>query len=227
MHLNVRLFPDRDGELYNLRNDPYETHDVAKEYPQVASDMSAMMKQVRTESDVFPLVGKMAYSFGLFNAWLVSIVYAALSFLLFIFARPANRNEMIAVYSSLGKKGCVMVSIRALTVCLLFGISVVSPLWFGTAWMDAGLIVSIVGVAGFAISYGYRVFRNPDKPPVHVPFRISKMIDSIFSCIFWLGVAIVSVSWLTLLFCIVFGITACYSHRLREDYYVKKYAGMA
>ena len=227
VHLNVRLFPDRDGELYNLHNDPYETHDVAKEYPQVASDMSAMMKQVRTESDVFPLVGRMVYGFGLFNAWLVSIVYAALSFLLFIFARPANRKEMIAVYSTHGKKGWAMVSIRALTVCLLFGISVVSPLWFGTAWMDTGLIVSIAGVAGFAVSYGYRVFRKTNTPPVHGPFRISKMADSIFSCIFWLGVAIISVSWLMLLFVIVFGITACYTHRLREDYYVKKYAGMA
>jgi len=223
VRLNVRLFPNEDPKLYNLGKDPGETTDVADEYPQMITEIKKLMSSVRSESEEFPLIGKMVYAFGLFNSWLMAAVYGIVSVLLFMGARKGNRGDLISVYITGGKKGKLILLLRSLSVVSLFAITLISPLWFGTAWMDIGIVVSIVGLIGFTLSYGSRVFRNPDNPPVNGVFRINKMADTIFSCIFWTGVAIVSVSWILILFTFLFYVAARFSSKIKTDYYLIKY----
>lgn len=50
-------------ELYNLKNDPSETEDLASQYPEIVSEMETILKNARTESDIFkfesfPYMGK-------------------------------------------------------------------------------------------------------------------------------------------------------------------------
>ncbi len=223
VRLNVRLFPENDVELYNLGKDPGETNDVSSEYPAMADELSRMMAEAREESDTFPLAGKMVYAFGLFNSWLVASVYAIATLLLLLFSRPANRRELYEAYRSQGKRGWSILGLRTAAVSLLFAFSIISPLWFGTSWMDAGIMAALAGVTGFVISFGYRLFRKPGAPPVHGIFRLSRKIDTLFSSLFWTGVAIVAVSLPILLLAFLFLITGLLAQRIREDYYSEKY----
>jgi len=50
---NVSTDPDAKIELYNLSNDIGEENDVAAENPEVVAEMAAIMKNARTESEVF------------------------------------------------------------------------------------------------------------------------------------------------------------------------------
>lgn len=50
---NVSKNPDGPIELYDLRTDLGETHDVAGEHPEIVTQMETIMKTARTESDVF------------------------------------------------------------------------------------------------------------------------------------------------------------------------------
>mgnify|MGYP006279312417 CR=1 FL=1 len=223
VRLNVRLFPGNEVALYNLGKDPGETNDVSSEYPAMARELKMMMEEVRSESDVFPLVGKMVYAFGLFNSWIVASVYAIATLLLVLFSRPANRRELLLAYRSWGRRGWYILGLRALVTGLLFCASLVSPLWFGTAWMDTGVLVAVAGISGYIISFGYRLLRKPGTPPVHGLFRISRKLDTFFSSVFWLGVAIVSVSWPIMLLVVLFFITGLLAQRIREDYYTEIY----
>ncbi|HMB20736.1 MAG TPA: hypothetical protein VKQ10_06695, partial [Spirochaetota bacterium] len=49
------------------------------------------------------------------------------------------------------------------------------------------------------------------------------MADTIFSCIFWTGVAIVSVSWILILFTFLFYVAAKLSSKIKTDYYLIKH----
>ena len=42
-------------ELYDLKSDPGETHDVAKEHPDVIARVEAYLKTARTESPYWPV----------------------------------------------------------------------------------------------------------------------------------------------------------------------------
>lgn len=53
IRLNVNKDPNGPIELYDLRTDLGETHNVAAEHPKIVQQMEAIMKTARTESDVF------------------------------------------------------------------------------------------------------------------------------------------------------------------------------
>ena len=50
----VRLGPGKPLELYNIKDDIGETHDVAKEHPEVVARIEAYLKSARTDSADFP-----------------------------------------------------------------------------------------------------------------------------------------------------------------------------
>ncbi|MBA7611079.1 N-acetylgalactosamine-6-O-sulfatase [subsurface metagenome] len=49
---------DSDIELYNLKDDIAEQHDLAGKMPEVVSKMKEIMRNTRIESEIFPLVKK-------------------------------------------------------------------------------------------------------------------------------------------------------------------------
>jgi arylsulfatase A-like enzyme len=54
----VRLAPSRPLELYDLRDDPGESRDVAKTHPDIVEKIEAYLKSARTESKEWPLAAK-------------------------------------------------------------------------------------------------------------------------------------------------------------------------
>ena len=55
----VRLGPSKPIELYNLKTDLGEQHNVADQHPEIISRMKEILIQVRTDADLWPLQDKM------------------------------------------------------------------------------------------------------------------------------------------------------------------------
>src|SRR5699024_4803154 len=55
LRLGVRDNPDAPVELYNLKEDPAEEHNVAEEYPEKVEQMKKIMEQAHRPSELFPL----------------------------------------------------------------------------------------------------------------------------------------------------------------------------
>jgi hypothetical protein len=51
----VRLAPGQPLELYDLKNDLGEDHDVAAEHPEVVAKAESLFKSARTDSPHWPL----------------------------------------------------------------------------------------------------------------------------------------------------------------------------
>ena len=45
-------------ELYRIKDDPYEQHNVADEHPDIVRQMELMMRQLRTPSPNYPIEGE-------------------------------------------------------------------------------------------------------------------------------------------------------------------------
>jgi arylsulfatase A-like enzyme len=56
--LNVRNNKPEKIELYNLKKDPSEQYNLAREYPEKVKEMKNIINSVRTESAIFPLLKK-------------------------------------------------------------------------------------------------------------------------------------------------------------------------
>ena len=52
----VLLNPNMEIELYNLKNDIGEKHNLSNQYPGIVAKMKQIMKEGRTESEFFPLI---------------------------------------------------------------------------------------------------------------------------------------------------------------------------
>jgi arylsulfatase len=54
----VRKSPSSNIELYNLKDDPYEKKDVGIEHPRIIEKLKSILKNARSESELFPLSSK-------------------------------------------------------------------------------------------------------------------------------------------------------------------------
>ena len=51
----VTIKPNKPLELYNLREDPEEKHNLAKKYPEMVIGFDKVMKEMRTPSENWPI----------------------------------------------------------------------------------------------------------------------------------------------------------------------------
>jgi len=194
VRLNVRRHPDSPIELYNLKNDPAERNNMADSHPEIVAEMKGIMKNARSVSEEFPLIGKMSYRFGLFNAWLFSLVFLGIQFLLMILGRWKNKKEIFEIFAQYEIKGKIASAVSATLTIAMYAFTLFLPLWFGTWREDFGIIISVIGVIGYTIAQSQKLFRKPGKllsKGIYSVFRNSKMI---FTTIFWIGVGIVTAS---------------------------------
>ena len=56
----IRRSPEKEIELYNLRTDISEAHNLANQHPEIVAKIQEIMSTARTESELFPLIRKKA-----------------------------------------------------------------------------------------------------------------------------------------------------------------------
>jgi len=220
---NVRLEPKSAIELYDLAADPGETENLATKNPKIVAKIDKIMHNARTISPEFPLVGKMNYRFGIYNAWLFTGVFLGFSILFFLLARPINRKELIDSILS-GKTMEKIVYLCSLLITItLGGFSLFLPLWAGTAWFDYGLIVSLVGLAGYCLAQFQFFFKNPGSLLTKGLYRFSRNPKEVFGLIFWAGVGVATVSRMMLWLLILLMLMRYLVIRFEEQQCLKKY----
>jgi arylsulfatase A-like enzyme len=51
----VTVKKDAPLELYRIREDPYEQHNLAADHPEVVKELDKLMRQLRTPSPNYPI----------------------------------------------------------------------------------------------------------------------------------------------------------------------------
>ncbi|MCP4756525.1 MAG: sulfatase-like hydrolase/transferase [Proteobacteria bacterium] len=194
VRLNVRLEPRAPIELYNLKDDVGESRNVAEYHPKIVERMDTIMKEGRTVSSEFPLVGRMDYRFGIYNGWIFSAALLAVGGLLLVSGRSTNRRELYEILRTGRAMERFVLVLSAIATLILYGSSIFLKLWGDTVWFDYGLMVSIVGLAGYGAAQAHFFFRRPGSLMTGGLYRFSRNPKEIFIWVFWTGVAVATVT---------------------------------
>ncbi len=202
--LGVRLDPDSPIALFNLQNDIRESHNVAGDHPEIVAEIEKIMKEGRSVSKEFPLLGKLNYGFSLFNGWLFTLPFAMVSFIFMLLGSVFGKMELPNMLIKSKIKEKVLYILSFIVTLSMFGLSVFLPLWFGTLRETYGIIFSVTGLLGYTATQVYSLFKNQRTLLSSNRFAIYYDPKTLFTAIFWIGVVIVTASNILLLLLFVF-----------------------
>jgi len=220
VRFEVRLNPDSPLQLFDLEADPGEQDNVASRYPEISAKMSRLMASSRSADKDFPLLGKMGYRPGLFHAWLFALPFFLTVLLTSLVGRGTSRIENWRIFRQTGTPGKALLTASFLTHGSLFAFTVWQPLWFGTWREDAGLVLCVIGLAGYLAARLHFLFRNPEKLPVGGLYRFSRNPSLIFIIIFWIGISVSTASIHSLMILLLLLLLNHWRILITEKYYL-------
>ena len=143
-----------------------------------------------------------AFEIGVWNAW-IFMAYLWLSMIPFMYI-GIKKGAPSAEDSVLSRVAKMFATASKLLLLPVTVYSVFLPMKLGTAWFYAGLPITLIGLVTYTIVLVNWATTPMDSPVSSGPYRYSRhpMYGAMF--VFFLGMSIVTASWVLLLFFIIF-----------------------
>ena len=150
-----------------------------------------------------------AFELGLWNAWIFMVPFLLVTLLcmLLMMKKDAPGGPVRAVQRACKSKATLLVA--SLSKIIYFPAviySVFLPLKLGTIWFYAGLPITLVGLVGTIIVLVDWANTPAGEPVTRGIYRYSRHPMYVTGVVIFLGVSILSASWVFLLFTIIFGV---------------------
>jgi len=140
-----------------------------------------------------------AFELGLWNAWILMLSFLLSSIVLGVLDRLRGQKGLSRPSPPLNEKENKLNVISLLIILASAIYSFFLPLKLGTAWLYIGLFVYLFGMI-FTIVAGTNLVNTPlDRPATKGLYRISRNPIYLGTNLIFLGIGIVSASWLVLL----------------------------
>ena len=162
-----------------------------------------------------------AFEMGVWNAW-IFMVYLLLSIVPFMYF--AIKKDVPSVKDTgLSRMSMMLATSSKLFLLPAMIYSIFLPLKFGTAWFYAGLPITLIGLAGYTL-----VLINWATSPLNSQvsqglYRYSRHPMYLTMFIFLLGLAIITASWVLLLFFLIFVVGCAVYTNVEEQSCLEKY----
>jgi protein-S-isoprenylcysteine O-methyltransferase Ste14 len=161
-----------------------------------------------------------AFEIGVWNAWIFVLCHLLLYVPLMIFGKEQTKEMESPIDGN--AKWLYPVITMLWIVAIIYSIFV--PLRLGTAWFYVGLPVFILGFIGqSAVCASVCVTRISKKPLVGGIYRFSRHPYYVTQLIMFIGVGVVTASWLLLLFAVVYSYLHFIMAIPEERYCLEKY----
>jgi protein-S-isoprenylcysteine O-methyltransferase Ste14 len=162
-----------------------------------------------------------AFKLGLWNAWILMLP-DALSFPIFI-NLAKDKNAPSPQMDNLSKN---MVSFCIFSKFIYFPAvlySIFLPLKLGTIWFYIGLPVTLIGLVTYIIVLVNWAKTPPGRPVTTGLYRYSRHPMYVTSSLYFLGVSIVTASWVFLLFTFIIAVGIVVFIDIEEQYCIDQY----
>lgn len=161
------------------------------------------------------------FQIGLLNTWLLTIPIF-LSGILIVMTNKATAKRVrdMSGYHELERR-IIMICMTPYYLFIIYSVFV--SLKIGTIWFTIGLILFIFGFIGQINSYIMYRAAPLNEPVVKGVYKISRNPQYFFNIIAFLGVAVAGMSWLMMLFMILYIIPQHLIIIQEEQFCLKKY----
>ena len=162
-----------------------------------------------------------AFEIGVWNTW-IFIAYLLLSFIPFIYI-AIKKGVPSVEESGLSRVAKIFAGSSKLLLLPAMVYSIFLPMKLGTAWFYVGLPITLIGLIAYTI-----VLVNWATTPPNIPFtrglyRYSRHPMFVAMFVFFLGLGIVTASWVLLLLFIVFVVGCVVFVNVEEQGCLQKY----
>lgn len=134
---------------------------------------------------------------GWLNGWLL-ICLLYLTHIILLIAFPKDVVERLYDKSGRKKRHKVIIYMGSFFAFVYFGLIIFTPLKIGSAVFISGIILYILGLAGFIVALFNFKSAPPDQPITSGLYRISRHPQQLMFFVTFIGICIAIGSWLAL-----------------------------
>jgi protein-S-isoprenylcysteine O-methyltransferase Ste14 len=159
-----------------------------------------------------------AFDIGVWNAWILMVPFLLVTLLCILFMMRKGALGGPARVPCKSKTTLLVASLSKIIYFPAVIYSVFLPLELGTIWFYVGLPITLVGLVGSIVVLMDWAITPAGKPVTRGLYRYSRHPMYVTGIFVFLGVSILSASWIFLLFTIIFGVgvTRPYFIRIEE-----------
>ncbi len=157
------------------------------------------------------------HSFGLLNIWWYPLIYGIVTILVMNTISKDKRKKILTFPKSISGIASFILG-KGLIIYSLF-----VPLKPFTVHFYIGTIIYLIGL--FSSVYAMWSFSKADlsEPVTYGIYRISRHPMQVMSFVMWIGIGIVSGTWIVIICAILFAVVSYPSLKVQEKYCLAKY----
>jgi len=158
------------------------------------------------------------FELGLWNAWIFMVPFLLVMLLCILVMWKKGAPGGPARVPCKSKTTLLVASLSKIIIFPAVLYSVFLPLQLGTIWFYVGLPITLIGLVGSIVVLVDWIITPAGQPVTRGIYRYSRHPMYVTGVIIFLGVSIISASWVFLLLTIIFGVgvTRPYSVKIEE-----------
>jgi protein-S-isoprenylcysteine O-methyltransferase Ste14 len=163
-----------------------------------------------------------AFEIGVWNAW-IFMAYLLLSFIPFIYIAIKKSVPSVEEIGGLSRVANMLAGSSKLLLLPAMVYSIFLPLKLDTAWFYVGLPVTLIGLIAYTVVLVNWATTPLDSSVSRGLYRYSRHPMYVTMFVFFLGLGIVTASWVLLLLFVIFVVGCVAYANVEEQSLIKKY----
>ncbi len=167
-----------------------------------------------------------AFEIGIWNAWILQVVFYMSMFVpnIFLDKEAKNISKRMSQFPPFKKTAKILaISTHAIIMPVVFIYSIFLPLKLGTAWLYTGLLIFLVALV-ISITALLNIASAPvDKPLTMGVYKISRHPMYFSGFLMFIGVGISCASWMVLLLAVIWIVFWQIAVPAEERFLIEKY----
>ena len=159
----------------------------------------------------------------LWNGWIFLVAFIFLNAIL-VLIYPKHFAKRVFTMPTLSNKNERFFSpLNFIFFIGTMSVSIFLPIKFGNFWFVSGMTIFAAGIISYTSAMINFATTPPDQPVTKGIYRISRNPMQVMAMITWIGVGLVTASWLIIILCVLQGFFSFPSMTAQEKFCIKKY----
>ena len=163
------------------------------------------------------------FEIGLWNGWMLSVIFMAHNFLIMFIAPKENVKEMMDQMKQAKGRDKLAGYLSQIVYYVIMLCAIFVPLKLETPWFYVGLAIFVLGLVLIIAAEVQLFYRKPGQLMSKGFYRVSRNPQYVLMHIAWIGIGIATASWVILALVVLSVIIVHFMIRAEEHICLEKY----